>query len=142
MSRSSAQTVARIAFDSRPASAPASRGDDHARRETFGRREEHRLDVERHGEVVAPAFEFGEAVGLALWRALGERQAARDGKHLAQIDRLDVDGRARLGGDRHKARPAQIAPGRDQRVVVIDGLGHGALPSSSAANIACIHHLL
>src|SRR5581483_5461004 len=61
--------------------------DDEARREVRRRREVLGLERERDAQVLAPALELEHAIGLALRRALSERQAAGDREDAAEIDR-------------------------------------------------------
>src|SRR3546814_1528832 len=46
-----------------------------------------RLQVQRHAEKFAPALQFHHAIGLALRRPLGQRQAAGDREDPAEVDR-------------------------------------------------------
>lgn len=95
----------------RVAAAGAARGDNEQRRQVGRRGEKPGPQVERHFEVVAEALEFHQAIGLALRCALRQRQSARDGKHPAEIDRLDLDHGAMAFRHVGKARMAEVGPG-------------------------------
>ena len=73
-------------------------GEDQARRRVAGHREVGRMQVERQLQVVREAAQLDQPIGLALRRALGQRQSAGDRKDLAEVDRADVDkiGRAHV----------------------------------------------
>ena len=77
------------------------------RRRHFVGREELGLERQLDAEMIAPALQLHHAIGLALRRALGQRQAARDGEHRAEIDRPDGDVGAVLLGDRLEALRAR-----------------------------------
>jgi hypothetical protein len=104
-------------------------GDDELGRVVAGDREELRLGVERQAQVPREARHLDQPVGLALGRALAQRQAAGDREHGTEIDRPHAHlgiGAARHGGE---ARVAQIGPralGRE--VVVDDGACHAIAP--------------
>src|SRR4029077_5695720 len=71
--------------------ARALRRDDQLCREIGGNRVIFGLKGERYAQKIAPALKLGEPVGLALRRALAERQSARKGEDLSVVDRLVVD---------------------------------------------------
>ena len=96
------------------------------------RRRESGLEVERQAEEIAPAGQFDQAVGLSLRRALGQRQAAADREHLAEVDRQHVDGRAVARGDRDEAVVAEVGPRRHRGEVVIDGCAVVGILASEA----------
>ena len=104
------------------------RGDHHARRGVRGRGEKLGMQVELDAEAGAPALQLHQAVGLARRGALGQRQAAGLRKYDAVVDRLDPDLGAVAPGDLDEALMAQVGPGRGEREVVVDGLGHGRIP--------------
>src|SRR6266700_2383877 len=65
------------------------RGENPRRREVAVHGKESWLAIERDVEVARPALELDQPVGLALGRALGQRQSAGHREHLAEIDWLD-----------------------------------------------------
>ena len=101
-------------------------GDDGERAFLQRGRNEFGLQVERHGEELPPALEFGQPVGLALGGALRERQAARHRKDAAVVHRLHVDAGATVLRDRDEPLVPQVSPGRGRREVVVDHLAHAS----------------
>ena len=59
-----------------------------------------------------------------IGRALGQRQSARDRKHLAEIDGLHRDGRFMLCGDRNEALVPEVHERRNGCEIVVDDLVH------------------
>ena len=78
---------------------------------------------------VWPALEANPDVVLSVVDdyvyAPGHWQAAGGREDAAEIGRLVVDRRAGAAGYPVEARPAEVGPGGDQGVVVVDELGHG-----------------
>jgi hypothetical protein len=66
-------------------------GDDQAGGGVAVDREMGRLQDHGLAQEFAPARQFLQAVGLALRRALGQRQAARDAEDLRQVEGLGQD---------------------------------------------------
>ena len=91
-------------------------------------RKELGTQVDRHFALGAPAFELDEPVVLALRRALGQRQSARDREHLvAQVDRLHVDVGVVQCADATQFVMAQAGPGRLRMHEIVDDLVHSCL---------------
>src|SRR5262249_29395622 len=86
------------------------------------------LKVERNLQVLGPALELEQPIRLPLRRALGERQSTRDGKYLAEIDRLHRDRRAVPGRDREKALVPEVHERRDRGEVIVDDFAHAVFP--------------
>src|SRR6185503_18698106 len=90
-------------------------------------REELRLYHEWHLQVLAPTLELRQPVGLALRRALGERQPARLRKDDAEVDRFHVYLGSRLLRNSLEARVAKVGPRRTWGHVVVNRLAHEIL---------------
>ena len=50
-----------------------------------------RLHIQRYVQVIAPAAQFHQAIGLALRRALGQRQSAGSWEHSSKIKRPRIN---------------------------------------------------
>ena len=94
-----------------------------------------RLEIAGHAQQLAPAPQLLVAVGLALLRALLQRQPARDRPDLQQVHRLVTDGEAEATRQCQEPLVTEIGPRRRHRIVVVDrSFGHGTLPAASGRN--------
>src|ERR1700684_648557 len=93
--------------------------EDAACGELFVSREEFRPYLDGDVQMITPAGEFLQTVGLALRGTLRQRQATRLGENSAEVDRIDAH--LRVASHCHGLDPggAEVRPGRVERDVVV-----------------------
>src|SRR3569833_3283118 len=80
--------------------------------------------MQRNAQELTPAYQFEQPVRLPLRRALGQRQAAGDGKYPPQVAGLEIDAHAVLPAQRDQALMSQISPRGLRREKIFTGKRH------------------
>src|SRR3569833_1626718 len=88
--------------------------------------------MQRNAQEFAPAFQFEQPVRLPLRRALGQRQAAGDGKYPPQVAGLEIDAHAVLPAQRDQALMSQISPRGLRREKILPSQRDQALMSQKS----------